>query len=84
MLTLINLSESQGEVANPSMNDEIALYRRLDDLRLQHRQLDSMIDQSGADSHISPLELQRLKRQRLALRDKIKEIEAILYPDIIA
>lgn len=61
-----------------------ALKSRLSELREEHRALDSAIfalqDQSGGDV----LQLARLKKRKLVLRDQIQWIEDRLTPDIIA
>ena len=61
-----------------------ALKARLGELRHEHRALDSAIaalqDKAGGDT----LQLARLKRSKLVLRDQIQWIEDRLTPDIIA
>lgn len=61
-----------------------ALKQRLRELRDEHRALDSAImalqDQGGGDA----LQLARLKKRKLVLRDQIQWIEDRLTPDIIA
>lgn len=61
-----------------------ALKARLVELREEHRALDSAIfalqEQSGGDA----LQLARLKKRKLVLRDQIQWIEDRLTPDIIA
>lgn len=64
------------------MNDEIALLKRLEILREKHRALDESIDQASVQ--FNQLQLHRLKKERLALRDQIGQLEELLYPDIIA
>jgi hypothetical protein len=66
------------------MLDEIDLEKKLDHLRNQHKTLDAMIDELSGSQFGDQLQLHRLKRERLALRDQIIQIENILYPDIIA
>ena len=57
---------------------------RLDTLRAAHRALDQrilqLIEQGAADE----VELQRLKKQKLALKDRIAHLESDRIPDIIA
>jgi len=64
--------------------EQRALKSRLIELRDEHRALDSAIaalqDQAGGDA----LQLARLKKQKLVLRDQIQWIEDRLTPDIIA
>ncbi|WP_395644973.1 YdcH family protein [Terricaulis sp.] len=61
-----------------------ALKARLGELRDEHRELDSAIsalqEKTGADA----LQLARLKKRKLVLRDQIQWIEDRLTPDIIA
>jgi hypothetical protein len=62
--------------------DELA--RRLELLRLEHRDLDSAIAALADTAVPDQLQLARLKKRKLALRDEISWIEARLIPDIIA
>ena len=57
---------------------------RLATLRAAHRALDDRITQLVAEGHSNQLELQRLKRQKLALKDRISHLENDRLPDIIA
>ena len=67
-----------------AMNDEIILYKRLEILKDRHRELDESIDQVSGGVLTDQLQLHRLKKERLALRDQISRLEDQLYPDIIA
>jgi hypothetical protein len=60
-----------------------ALKARLNELREEHRALDSAIlsmQEQGGDA----LQVARLKKRKLVLRDQIQWIEDRLTPDIIA
>ena len=57
---------------------------KLDDLRVQHRILDDEIVALEAAFPRDQLKIQRLKRQKLTLKDKISLLQASLLPDIIA
>jgi hypothetical protein len=63
---------------------EVAIRSKLQNLLQQHRDLDAAIlslqEQGGSD----PLQLRRLKKMKLDLKDKILQIENMLIPDIIA
>ena len=64
--------------------DEEQLERRLDMLRIEHRDLDTAIEALAAASTVDQLQLARLKKRKLRLRDEIASVEDQLVPDIIA
>ena len=66
------------------MDDEVVLEKKLDVLRDKHREIDALIDNLAETPYHDQLRLMRLKKQRLDLRERIIQIEAVLYPDIIA
>jgi hypothetical protein len=53
-------------------------------LREEHRDLDAVIDALLAGGSVDQLQLQRLKKRKLLLRDRISFLEDQLTPDIIA
>lgn len=57
---------------------------RLEVLRREHRDLDEAIRALEENTRPDPLTLRRLKKQKLALKDRIARIEDGLIPDIIA
>ncbi|HEX8534819.1 MAG TPA: DUF465 domain-containing protein [Allosphingosinicella sp.] len=57
---------------------------RLAHLRLEHRDLDSAIEALRSTAGSDQLQLARLKKRKLRLRDEIAAIEDMLIPDIIA
>ena len=57
---------------------------KLDDLKSQHRMLDDQIVTLEADPSSDQLKIQRLKRQKLTLKDEISRLKTSLLPDIIA
>jgi hypothetical protein len=57
---------------------------RLATLKAAHRALDDRIRQLTAEGNGDTLELQRLKKQKLALKDRIAFLERRRLPDIIA
>ena len=66
------------------MNDPQALKERLEALRLEHRDLDDVIRRLTENDRHDRLQLQRLKKRKLLLKDQISAIENLLIPDIIA
>lgn len=65
------------------MSDE-ELRKRLEALRTEHRDLDAAIDALGAAGSSDQLQIARLKKRKLRLKDQITLIEDRLIPDIIA
>jgi hypothetical protein len=70
--------------ASPELNFEEMLRIRLEVLRQEHRDLDDAIHALATTGRPDPLTMQRLKRQKLSLKDQIVRIEDQLIPDIIA
>ena len=64
--------------------DTEALRAKLAGLKTEHRDLDEMIARLAAHTPVDQLELQRLKKRKLLLKDQITKIESELLPDIIA
>ena len=63
------------------MDDNLhSLSRRLIELRIEHADLDSLIDQVAAEGTHDELALRRLKKRRLLLRDQIAALQARLEP----
>ncbi len=72
-------------MADKSSDEERAALRaELEHLRQEHRDLDSAITALIEISAADQLQIQRLKKRKLVLRDKIDRIEDVLTPDIIA
>jgi hypothetical protein len=65
------------------MTDEIML-RHLELLRIEHRDLDGAIAALNATAVPDQLQVARLKKRKLKLRDEIAAIESRMIPDIIA
>jgi hypothetical protein len=64
--------------------EEQDLKTTLAALREEHRDLDSAIYALEVLPTLDQLQIKRLKKKKLQLRDRIQEIEDILLPDIIA
>ena len=64
--------------------DERELREQLARLRAEHRDLDAQIAEQEASPLVDQLQIKRLKKRKLALKDRISAIEDQLLPDIIA
>lgn len=64
--------------------DTEAMRQRLEELRLEHRDLDDVIGRVAEDAPFDQLRVQRLKKRKLMLKDEIMRLEDALLPDIIA
>lgn len=62
------------------MNEDLLMLKRLEAMRVQHKELDEKIDSGDLDEFTR----QRYAKMRLQLRDEIYRLEQIVYPDIIA
>ena len=63
------------------MDDNLhSLPRRLIELRIEHADLDDLIDRNVLDKPTDELTLRRLKKRRLLLRDQISRLESELDP----
>ena len=66
------------------MSREEAVRVKLEALLAEHRRLDEEVDALSARGLATSLELQRLKKRRLALKDQITALRDRITPDIIA
>jgi hypothetical protein len=64
--------------------NEEEMRKRLAVLRIEHRDLDAAIDALTAAGASDQLQIARLKKRKLRLKDQISHIEDYLIPDIIA
>ena len=64
--------------------DETQVRMRLEAARSEHRDLDAAIDALGAGALPDQLQIARLKKRKLRLKDEIALLEDQLIPDIIA
>ncbi len=69
----------------PAMDLDVeALKAKLAALKIEHRDLDDVIARIAEHRPFDQLQLQRLKKRKLLLKDQISKIESELLPDIIA
>ena len=64
--------------------DTGAVRFRIADLRQQHQDLDAAVAALESGARPDQIQIARLKKKKLALRDQIKQLENQLTPDIIA
>ena len=60
------------------------IRKKLEDLLSEHRDLDGVIDSMVKNQVFDQLQLQRLKKRKLGLKDEIIKLKALIVPDIIA
>ncbi len=65
------------------MNDE-GYQQLLEQLKIEHRDLDDAINALLAQPMVDQLQIARLKKSKLILKDRIRRLEDQLLPDIIA
>lgn len=61
-----------------------AVRQRIEQLRLEHRDLDDVIERLGQDPHIDQLQIKRLKKRKLLIKDLIQRLESDLIPNLDA
>jgi hypothetical protein len=72
---------------NSETNVETETFRRLErlrDLRIEHRDLDDVINRLQMDLYVNEVQLRRLKKRKLLLKDQIARMESELIPDLNA
>jgi hypothetical protein len=72
---------------NEEDNVDRELFRnveKLRQLRIEHRDLDDVITRLSMDMHVDEIQMKRLKRRKLALKDQITRYESQLIPDLNA
>ncbi|MCH8239193.1 MAG: DUF465 domain-containing protein [Proteobacteria bacterium] len=65
-------------------DEQRELQESLARLKQEHRDLDNAIDALEQSGHCDPLQLKRLKKKKLQLKDEISRVGDHLLPDIIA
>jgi hypothetical protein len=65
-------------------NEVFREFARLRELRVDHRDLDYLIDSLSHDVTVDQLRVRRLKKRRLILKDMITQLESELIPDLDA
>ena len=60
------------------------IQKKLETLLSEHKELDDMINAMITTQVFDQLQLQRLKKKKLSLKDEIIKLKALIVPDIIA
>lgn len=68
----------------PDRNEIDAIEARIAELRLEHRDLDDVISRLTQTPVVDQLQLQRMKKRKLMVKDQIALLERQLTPDIPA
>jgi hypothetical protein len=72
------------EPAGLTPEEESELRRRLASLKVEHRDVDASVEALLHQPRQDMLQIARLKKKKLLLRDEIQRLEDQLFPDIIA
>ncbi|EIJ42397.1 uncharacterized conserved small protein containing a coiled-coil domain [Beggiatoa alba B18LD] len=64
--------------------ERIKLEQHIEELELEHHDLDDVIHRLSQDKHMDQLQLQRLKKRKLYLKDTIMRLKSQLIPDLNA
>jgi len=64
--------------------DTFRNLERLRELRIEHRDLDDVISRLQLDLYVDEIQLRRLKKRKLLLKDQIARLESQLIPDLNA
>jgi len=64
--------------------DKEALKEKIDELKLEHFDLDDIIRRLSSDLSVDQLQIRRLKKRKLMLKDTISKLQSKLIPDIEA
>lgn len=78
------LSERSGVAGRGGLSTMTDAERGIEALRIAHRDLDDAIVALSAAANRDELQLARLKKQKLRLKDEIAQLEDQMIPDIIA
>ena len=71
-------------VNSTDIEEQQILKARLNVLESEHRDLDDVIERLSEDKPFDQLQLQRLKKRKLVLKDEMALVRSRILPDIIA
>jgi len=73
-----------GHMSDKVDTESFKQLTRLKELRIEHRDLDDVISRLSEDPWVDQLQLKRLKKRKLMLKDEIAHLESDLIPDLNA
>ena len=78
------MKASRAQPKEAMLQDREELRRELQTLLSEHRDLDDVIERISDAGPFNQLQVQRLKKRKLILKDQVTRLQALLLPDIIA
>lgn len=78
------MSDPEDNAENKVETETFRRLERLRDLRIEHRDLDDVINRLQLDLYVNEVQLRRLKKRKLLLKDQIARLESELIPDLNA
>jgi hypothetical protein len=79
--------DKTSESAEDNGNVDTRTFKRLErlrELRIEHRDLDDVINRLQMDLYVNEVQLRRLKKRKLMVKDQIARMESGLIPDLNA
>ena len=73
-------TDDPSDIRTP-LRDPEALKRRIAELQIEHRSLDVAIEAIAGAAPVDELQVRRLKKRKLQLKDMIARLESALIPD---
>jgi len=70
--------------SQPTDEERALLRLRIAQMEIEHRDLDQVIERLALDPSQDELQMRRLKKRKLLLKDQISRMRARLIPDIVA
>ena len=81
------MTDDKNNSDSPEDNVNRELFRNVEKLRalrIEHRDLDDVISRLSMDARVDEIQLKRLKKRKLGLKDQILRVESQLIPDLNA
>jgi hypothetical protein len=77
-------NQSMAEIEDNVDRELFRNFEKLRQLRIEHRDLDEIISRLSLDMHVDEIQMKRLKKRKLLLKDQIARVESLLIPDLNA